>query len=121
MVFDPEIKASKEPAKNGYGQTGYLGASALLPGQTKPSIPSISPPTVKTPNMNGPAAYNGIGDNERLAQIKDEGTFPAAHPSMAIRAPNSGSPSGRVPSAPLHRDSGKSLSPATFDGSNNRA
>jgi hypothetical protein len=114
MAFDPEIKASKEPAKNGYGQTGFQGASSLLPGQTKPNIPNVSPPTVKTPNMNGPAAYKAIGDNDRLAQTTDENNFPAAHPSMANRAPNSGSLSGRVPSAPLRRDSGKTLSPSTF-------
>ena len=112
--MDPEIKASKEPAKNGYGQNGSPQSSSLLPGQTKPNIPNVSPPTVKTPNMNGPGAYNAIGDNDRLAQITDENTFPSAHPSMANRAPNSGSPSGRVPSAPLRRDSGKPLSPSTF-------
>jgi hypothetical protein len=33
--------------KTGYGQNGDPSASSLMPGKTKPNIPSVSPPTVK--------------------------------------------------------------------------
>jgi hypothetical protein len=42
--------ASKEPPKNAFGQNGSPQASSLLPGQTKPNIAGVSPPTVNVPD-----------------------------------------------------------------------
>ena len=96
MAFDPEIKASKERAKNGYGQNGYPGASSLMPGQTKPNIPNVS---VSTPTV---ASANAKDDDARLAAIS--GTPIKAHDAMRHRGlDDTGSPSGKVPAANVRR------------------
>jgi hypothetical protein len=45
-----DIVGSHEKAKISFGQNGYQGASSLLPGQTKPNIKDVSPPTVSVPD-----------------------------------------------------------------------
>ena len=41
---------SREKADNSFGQNGFHEASSLLPGQTKPNIKNVSPPTVSVPD-----------------------------------------------------------------------
>jgi hypothetical protein len=82
--MDTEIKASKVPAKNAFGQNGYQGASSLTPGQTKPPIKNVSPPTAKA----------DAGD----WQTRDVGKSNVKpHVGMADRTVSSGSPGGAVP------------------------
>ena len=40
-----DIVGSKIPAKNAFGQNGDDSASSLMPGQSKPNIPKVSPPS----------------------------------------------------------------------------
>jgi hypothetical protein len=116
MTTDTEIKASKELAKNGYGQNNYQGPSSLLPGQTKsgPTSPigNVSPGQGKVESLRP--------ENQLSARVRmDENGKAAAYPThngFAARTASSGSPGGTVPAvgAGIRKDSGMSLSPSTF-------
>ena len=75
MNTDTEIKASREPADNSYGQNGSPEASSLLPGETKPNIKNVSPPTVTVPDSSwqtrdvgrsGMKAHSGMHDPSKV-------------------------------------------------------
>lgn len=99
-MADVEIKASKEPARNAYGQNGSPLPSSLTPGQHKSPIPDVSPPT---------AAVPGLRVEDTLAhRVKMDGDKPAAittHSGMANRSTAIES----IPHSTIRRDSGKSL------------
>lgn len=108
-IDDTIIVGTKEKAKNGYGQNGYQGASSLLPGETKSPIADVSPPQVAVPGLL-PAdtlAHRVRMDGDKAAEY-------TPHPSMSHRSVSAGSPGGKIPAAPIRRDSGKSLSPSTL-------
>jgi hypothetical protein len=98
MTTDPEIKASRLPARNGYGQNGSALPSSLTPGQTKNPIADVSPPACNVPGL---AAADQHG-----ARVKP--TAYKSHDGLPARTVHDGSPGG-VPAATIRRDSGKRL------------
>ena len=80
---------SHEKSRAGYGTNGDPTPSSVKTGvQPKLVNPSVAPPAATTANANAK------DDDKRLAEIKDKS--PTAHPAMAGRMHNSGSPSGTV-------------------------
>jgi hypothetical protein len=95
MATDVEIKASREKARNAYGQVGYQGPASLLPGQTKPNIAEVSPPT---PDSN--ANTNHADDQRRLDAVNKPGV--PAHDHTPARTVSDGSPGGSIPKSTNH-------------------
>jgi hypothetical protein len=94
-MADTEIKASKEPAKNQYGQNGYSGASSLNPGQTKSPIADMSPPMANVPGLDMQDQLSHrvkMGDDGKPVEY-------APHASMKHRSASDGSPGGTIPAA----------------------
>jgi hypothetical protein len=87
-MTDDFIKASREKAKNGYGQVGYQGASSDLPGQHTASgfLPGATLPD----------------SDWQTRPVSSEQKVPT-HDSMRSRN-HSG---GTIPAATIRRDSGK--------------
>jgi hypothetical protein len=88
-----DIVGSREKAKNGYGQNGFQGPSSVHGAQPKLGSPEVAPPAV-VGDVRQSGNMNAFGDHERLAKITSGGV--AAHPGMAGRSHNSGSPSGNT-------------------------
>ena len=91
MTTDPMIKASKEPARNQYGQNGSPLAASLLPGESKSPIADASPPQCKVP---------GLDDQDQLAhRVRMDGDKAAEitpHSGMYRRSTRDGSPGGTI-------------------------
>jgi hypothetical protein len=80
---------SHERARAGYGTNGDPNPSSVKTGvQPKLVEPKVAPPAAITANANA------RDDDKRLGEIS--GHPVAAHPAMAARPNNSGSPSGKV-------------------------
>ena len=98
MSDDPMIKASREPAKNSYGQNGSPQPSSLLPGQTKPPIADVAPPQhgVEALRVEDTLAHRvKMGADGKAAQY-------TAHDSMRPRTVSDGSPGGVIGSKTHH-------------------
>jgi hypothetical protein len=103
MVDDTFIKASREPAKNSYGQNGSPQASSLLPGQTKPNIPNVSPPSAsRVPGLDAADQLSA-----RVHTTDGRPTGIQGHDGLPARSTDSGSPGGKIPAALAYRDTGK--------------
>ncbi|SIO24705.1 hypothetical protein SAMN05443247_03120 [Bradyrhizobium erythrophlei] len=82
-MTDIEIGSHEKP-DNAYGQNGSAQPSSLLPGQKKPNIKNVSPPTVTLPDVSWQTRDIGKSD------IK-------AHDGLQPRTVSDGSPGGAVP------------------------
>jgi hypothetical protein len=83
-----EIGSHLKP-NNSYGQNGSNQSSSLTPGQEKPPIKNVAPPTVVLPDHRG---ADTIGERvSGKSGVK-------AHKSLQPRTVSTGSPGGKVPS-----------------------
>jgi hypothetical protein len=99
-MADAEIKASKEPARNNYGQNGSPLPSSLTPEQHKSPIADVSPPTVAAPSLRV--------EDTLAHRVKMDGDKPAAittHSGMSNRSTSIES----IPHSTVRRDSGKRI------------
>jgi hypothetical protein len=74
--FDPEIQASKIPARNGYGQNGFQGPSSDCPGENTTSglLPKVKLPTgnaqLRAVSSEQIAAAHGMRDRAAEPAVK---------------------------------------------------